>query len=168
MKRCGSVHLDLWIAGLVVCLLCAILTLPLIAQPAANETAPRIFGYDKAHEITLNGTVQGIVTKHEAGSPAGLHVLVNGPQGLVDAHLGPYMTKETQEAMKSGTPVQIVGATATIHGKEYLLARQVTFGGRQITVRNEAGFFKQGQSARHSHHTVAFRSAENKDKGGAQ
>jgi hypothetical protein len=56
----------------------------------------------------------------------------------------------------------------TIHGKEYFEARQVTFGGRQVTVRNEAGFFKEGQ-AKGVHHAGAFRSkAKDENKGGAR
>jgi hypothetical protein len=82
----------------------------------------------------------------------GLHVLMNGPQGIVDAHLGPYMTIETQHALKSGTPLQIVGAMATVRGKEYLLARKLTFGERLITVRSLTGALQVGQSARSTHH----------------
>jgi hypothetical protein len=165
MSRCANAYLNRRIAGLLLGLLFAIFTLPLVAQPADSHVAG---GYDKNHEITLNGTIQEAKTVHETGVPAGLHVLVNGPQGTVDAHLGPYMSKETQEALKNGIPVQILGAMQTIHGKEYFEARQVTFGGRQVTVRNEAGFFKEGQ-AKGVHHAGAFRSkAKDENKGGAR
>lgn len=165
MKRRGSVCLDLRIAGPGLCLLCAILTIPLIAQPAETHSPQTILGYDKAHEITLNGIVQETFTRHEADSPAGLHVVVNGPQGLVDAHLGPYMTKQTQEALKSGTPVQIVGAIERYHGKETLLARRLIFGGRLITVRNDRGFLNREQNGNSSHHHPLHLEAS---KGGAQ
>jgi len=131
------------IARLLAGLLFAILAVPLGAQPPAR-------GYDKAHEITLNGIVSELVTNSASGSPAGLHVFVNGPEGTVDAHLGPYMTKQTQEALKAGTPVQIVGAFEKVHGKQYLLARQLIFEGRMVTVRNLSGFLKQGQTERAS------------------
>jgi hypothetical protein len=105
-------------------------------------------GYDKMHEITLAGTIEEVVFHAAAGSPAGMHLLVAGSQGTADVHLGPYMTKETQEALHSGTPVQIVGAMETIRGKSYLLARLLTFDGRTITVRSKNGFLVMGQPSR--------------------
>lgn len=130
------------IAGLLAGLLFAILAVPLGAQSASQTRAGHGIGpvYDAAHEITINGTVQEVVTKHVLGSPAGTHLLVSGEQGTVDAHVGPFLTKDTQEALHTGLPVQIVGAMQEIHGKQYLLARQLIFGGRTVAVRNEHGF----------------------------
>jgi len=155
------------IAGLCTVLFFAISAIPLSAQPGDAHSQVPVLGYDKAHEITLNGTVNELVTSPGPGSPAGLHVLVNAPEGMVDTHLGPYMTKQTQEVLKAGTPVQIVGAFEKVHGKEYLLARQVIFSGRLVTVRNLSGFLKQGQSERASRRrgAGAFRTAGN---GGAR
>ena len=129
-------------AGLFAGLLFAICTLQPSAQTAAASSAvrPSSFGYDKAHEITINGVVQEAVVKREAGSPFGLHLLLTGSKGVVDAHLGQFTIKETQESLQAGTPVQIVGAMETIHGKNYLLVRQVIFSGRLVTVRSENGF----------------------------
>lgn len=136
------------IAGLLTGLLFAIATIPLNAQPAhSGAQHPLALGYDKAHEITLTGTIEAVNEKPAAGSPVGLHLMVAGSQGKVDAHLGPYMTKETLEALHTGTPVQIVGATEKLHGKAYLLARQVIFGGRLVQVRSENGFLVREHTA---------------------
>jgi hypothetical protein len=157
MRRCvarGSTRL---IAGGVLSALLLVTSLPLVAQPAAQNDALRQGAvYDKAHEVAIHGTVNRIVTQHVAGSPAGLHVLVNGDRGLVDAHLGPFMTKQTEQALRSGTPVQIVGAMQTVHGKQYLLAREVNFASRTVTVRNESGALLRVQAtqtaiAKHRH-----------------
>jgi len=142
-------------SGLVL----AILPVAVIAQPATDASHVTILGYDKAHEITLNGTVEAVITEPATGSPVGLHILVASPQGKVDAHLGPYMTKETREALQAGMPVQIVGAMETLHGKEYLLARQVIFGGRLVTVRSMNGFLMQTPSPRAGHRGAAKTSA---------
>jgi len=161
----GSTRL---IAGGVLSALLAITAIPLTAQPAV-ETHPLHFvghGYDKAHEVTINATINQMVTKHVAGSPAGLHLLVNGPEGLVDAHLGPFMTRQTQSALRAGTAVQIVGAMETVHGKQYLLAREVTVGGRTITVRSSNGMLRVGQSS-HLHQMRRNRSRV-EVRGGAQ
>ena len=128
-------------AGLLTGLLFAIFTLTL--QPSA-QTAPATgaqhLGYDKTHEITVNGTIQEVVSKSVSGSPYGLHLLLATPQGTVDAHIGPYMTKDTQAALVAGQHVQIVGAVETIHSINILLARQLIFAGRMVKVRSENGF----------------------------
>ncbi len=135
------------LAGL---LLLAILAVPLGAQLAPETRATRAVGpvYDAAHEITLNGTIQEVVTKRVAGSPVGMHLLVAGPEGVVDAHVGPYLTKDTQEALHAGLPLQIVGAVEQLHGKSILLARQLIFAGRTVTVRNENGFLVRARGPR--------------------
>jgi hypothetical protein len=139
-----------WIAGLLTSLLFAIFTLPLRAQtaPDSRATLHPVPGYDKAHEITLNGTIQEVVSKRVAGSPIGLHLVVASSRGMVDAHLGPFLEKDTQAALHTGTPVQITGAMETIAGKDYLLARQVIFGGRLVTVRSQNGFLVRVHNSR--------------------
>jgi hypothetical protein len=150
MKRSRFMKPTRRIAGLVTGLLFASLALLLNAQPAGQSHAqhPLIFGYDKAHEITLNGTIQKVISAGIPGSPVGVHLLVAGSQGTVDAHLGPYLTKETQEAMRAGVPVQIIGAMERLHGKNYLLARQLIFSGRTVTVRSENGLLVRAHAPR--------------------
>jgi hypothetical protein len=138
--KCSPLFASL--SGLLAGLLLAILAIPLNAQPVRASHPGRGFssGYDAAHEITLNGTVQEVITKHVLGSPAGMHLLIAGPQGTVDAHVGPFLAKDAREALQAGLPVQIVGAMETRHGRQYLLVRQLIFGGRLVTVRSANGF----------------------------
>jgi hypothetical protein len=138
------------IAGLLTGLLFTIVTIQPIAQTAADSRAqhPLIPSYDKAHEITLNGTVQEVVTKRVARNPFGMHLLVAGPEGVVDAHVGPYLSKGTRDALHAGLPVQIVGTMEEAHGDHYLLARQLIFGGRTVTVRSEHGFLVRARGPR--------------------
>lgn len=147
-----------WLAAPLFAIMFAIMfasMFAIIAVPpgahAASETHPaQGFGpvYDAAHETTLNGTIQQVVTKHTIGSPAGMHLMVAGPQGLVDAHVGPFLSKETRAALQAGMPVNIIGATTVLHGKSYFLARQLTVGDRNITVRNKRGFLALERSNR--------------------
>ncbi len=129
-------------AGLLLGLLFATMAVPLGAQPASVSRPGQGLGpvYDAAHEITLYGSVEEVVTKHVLGSPTGTHLLVSQTQGMVDAHVGPFLAKDVQAALHTGLPVQIVGAMQEINGKQYLLARQLIFGGRMVAVRNEHGF----------------------------
>jgi hypothetical protein len=155
------------IAGLLTGMLFAVMTLPLSAQTAADSRAqhPFVPAYDKAHEITLNGMVHEIVTKHAAGSPFGMHLVVAGPEGMVDAHVGPYLTKDTQEALHAGLPVQIVGAMEEHNGKSYLLARQLIFGGRTVTVRNENGFLAHARASGVARSRTANKNTKTTQKG---
>lgn len=142
MRRSVSARSTATLAMLLSAALLAIVTIPLAAQPTAESHAQHGFGlgYDKAHEITVNGSIQRVVPSSTPGVPAGLHLLVAGSNGLVDAHLGPYLTKELQAGFQAGAAVRIVGAMQTVRGKNYLLARQVSIDGRTIVVRSENGF----------------------------
>lgn len=145
------------LAWLLLGLLSATFAVNLGAQTTPDATArPRpSVGYDKAREITVTGTVQEVVAKSSPGSPVGLHILIAGSGGIVDAHIGPYLAKDAQDALHTGLPVQIVGAMETLHGKNLLLARQLIFGGRMITVRNENGFLVRAHAPRVARSTPA-------------
>lgn len=142
------------IAGLLIGLLFAISAIPLGAQPVP-ETRGRGFGvtYDAAHEITFNGSIQTVVTKHVLGSPAGIHLLVAGPQGVVDAHVGPFLPKATRDALHAGMPVRIVGAMASERGRTYLLARVLTVSNQTVRVRSEHGALVRVHATRAHHYT---------------
>jgi len=166
MKRSLFARFARRIAAPLSGLMLAILPVPIIAQSTEDAHSAATAGYDRAHEITLNGTIEEVITEPAAGSPVGLHIMVAGPQGTVDAHLGPYLTKETREALLAGTPIQIVGAMETLHGKEYLLARQVIFSGRLVRVRTENGFLLQMPSPGAGHRGAAKTSPFGSNGGG--
>jgi len=125
-----------WAAAVLI-LLAAAAQATNVAEPTAGRGLG--FAYDQSREITLVGTLQQLVTKPAKGSPIGLHLLVSTDGKVVDAHVGPYLSKENQQALHVGQSVEIVGVNETIRGKNVLLARQLTFGGRQVTVRSEHG-----------------------------
>lgn len=145
MRLCRFTRLSQMSVGLMIVVLLTGLLLamavPLSAQvreshPGRGFNAP----YDAAHEITINGTVQEVVTRHALGTAPGMHLLVSGADGVVDAHVGAFLSKETRAALHEGLPIQIVGAMQELHGKQFLLAREITFGGRMVTVRSRTGF----------------------------
>ena len=138
-RRCAALRFAL-IASLFVAV-AAVVAIPLGAQTAAKPVNPRPWmqAYDPAHEISIEGTVQEVVSHRIPGSPIGLHVIVSAAQGPLDVHLGPYMSKATVESLKSGTPIGIIGAMMQVNGRDYLLARQINFNGQSVTVRAESG-----------------------------
>jgi hypothetical protein len=111
------------------------------AQEASQSNFGQGFGptYDAAHEITVVGTIQKVVTRHDVASPVGMHLLVSGSLGTVDAHLGPFVAQNVQEALGAGTEIRIVGLMETLHGRQFLLARQITLGGRTVILRTPRG-----------------------------
>ncbi len=126
-----------------------------IAVWAANppqSAAPRGLGftYDPAREITLVGTVKGFVST-PAKSPVGLHLLLSSGGKVVDAHLGTFVSEENQQALHTGQLVQIIGVNENVHGRNFLLARQLIFDGRLVTVRNERGFLIRSLTSRKIH-----------------
>jgi len=140
------------IAGVLAGLMFAIVAVPLGAETVPPSRVGRGFGpvYDAAHEITVTGTIQKVITKNVRYSPAGMHLLVAGPQGLVDSHVGAFLNKETKETLHAGTPVELVGAMTSIHGRSYLLVRQLTVGDDTVNVRTKHGALLIG----HPRHTM--------------
>jgi hypothetical protein len=98
-------------------------------QPSSALTA-----YSSAHEITQSGTIQQVISGN-----AGISLLVDGAQGAFEANLGSALPRQIQQSLASGQQIQLIGVTQTANGKQYLLVRQITVAGRQITVRNKYG-----------------------------
>jgi hypothetical protein len=97
-------------------------------------------------EIKLAGTIQKVVSDPVSGRPQGLHLIVASPQGIFDVSAGPYLAKDVKDSLAAGQPVEVNGVLRTLSGQPYLLARQMTVAGRQVTVRNEYGFPVHSQS----------------------
>lgn len=168
MRSTRKSKLTLALSGLLPGVLSAFLSLPAIAQPVDEPQPARnvIAQYDAAHEVTIHGTVQAVITKHVPGSPAGMHLLVSGTQGTVDAHVGPFLSRSLQQALHMGLPLQVIGVMGTVRGKQYLLARQLIFGGQTVTVRNNNGFLLR--PAQSSSSPKAARIVRSRLNGGAR
>jgi hypothetical protein len=134
-------------------------------QPGAPSTSTP-FGLTglntPAKDITMAGTVQQLITTHPSGTPVGVQLAVDGPQGLFTASLGPNLSREVQQSLSEGAPVQISGQMQMINSQQYLLARKITVAGKQIVVRNDNGFLvHSSQGARaFVNNTAGYRSAK--------
>lgn len=123
-------------------LLFVALSMPAGAQQGWSPSTVNGFGpaYDAMHEITLVGTIQQVVTSQDPGSPVGMHLLITGPQGVVDACIGPFLSKQTKDALQDGVSVQFIGSTMQLHDKEYFLVRELMVGGNSTVIRTRRGF----------------------------
>jgi len=123
-----------------------------IAARGASSREPAIgqgfgFAYDPVQEITLVGVVKRLVSQPATGSPIGLHLLILSDGKVVDVHLGPYVSRENQRALRAGELVQVIGVNENVHSKNVLLARQLVFHGHLVTVRNERGFLVRNRES---------------------
>jgi hypothetical protein len=166
MRSAGNTKFALALAGLTLGML--MLATPMGAQPAATTGRGTVAPYDLAHEVTINGTIAAVVTKHTMGSPAGMHLLVAGAQGTVDAHIGFIRSKSERAALHTGLPIQIVGAVKVLNGKQYLFARELHYGGRTIAVRSKTGFPTGGLDPSRPANARALKAARSAKSGGAQ
>jgi hypothetical protein len=144
------------------CMLFAVLSAPASASRETSSVGHGLgFFYDPAKEVTLVGTVAQIVPRSATGL-MGLHVLVSVQGETVDAHIGPYLSKQIQETLHAGDLIQLVGVHEYVRGKDFLLVRQLVYGGRQVTVRSERGLLVGTAS----HRTVS--DSRRNANGGAQ
>jgi hypothetical protein len=116
------------------------------AQSSTPSTGWTSAGSSTA-EITVLGTIQQVVSDHVAGSPAGIHILINSPLGPFDASLGSFLPSEVRQALSNGEQVQITGIVHSANGKDYLLARQLKVAGHQVNIRNANGFLIHNPSS---------------------
>ncbi len=107
---------------------------PLIAQPSDSHA------YDVSKEITLSGTVSGVVTKTAPGTLLGAHLLLATVSGQVDASLGRWaFAGKDPLSVTIGQQIEVTGVMQTANGREVFIARTVKFGSHVYTLRNAHG-----------------------------
>lgn len=120
------------------------------AQSSVPSTATST-GWNSASsstgEIKVLGTIRRVVSNHDSGGPAGVHIFIDGPLGSFDASLGSFLPNEVRQALSNGAPVQITGIVRSANGKDYLLVRQLNVGVHQVTIRNANGFLVRNSSS---------------------
>lgn len=122
------------IAALLAGQMFAILAVPFFAQTAGN-----VRRYDVTREVTLRGTVSGVLTK-PAPETWGSHLLIDTMSGTVDASLGRWALQgKGGFAASVGQRVEIIGVMTTFDGRQVFMARAVKADGKVYTIRNERG-----------------------------
>jgi hypothetical protein len=128
------------------CLLTALVVTSFAAPLYAGKTpvkrtviAPR---YEASKEVTVEGTIQGVVSKNGApGSMLGTHLMVSTSKGTIDAHIGSFVLRGSHAySPVVGQSVKLVGVPATVNHKNVFLTRTIETGNRSIDVRTSRGF----------------------------
>ncbi len=95
--------------------------------------------YDSSTEATITGTIEEIQTL-DMMCHSGTHLTVKTDKGSTEVALGPTQFLADQKLeLKKGDQVQIVGAKANTRRGQMFMARQITSGGKTVTLRDEKG-----------------------------
>ena len=124
----------------VLVLALAMLGVPLAAQPGPGPgrgPGPR---YDKATEMTIEGTVKEVRYPDDGRGRKGLHLTVAAGQDSWDVHLGPASWIESKGfSFAAGDVLTILGSKVEVEGKPVLIARRITKGDSKLELRDEQG-----------------------------
>ncbi|HLW55002.1 MAG TPA: hypothetical protein VKW06_19370 [Candidatus Angelobacter sp.] len=95
--------------------------------------------YDPNSETTVTGPIEEVKTL-DSMCHSGTHLLVKTDKGTLEVALGPsqFLTDQKLDLNK-GDQVQIVGANANTRTGEMFIARQITSGGKTVTLRDGKG-----------------------------
>jgi hypothetical protein len=123
---------------LILTLLSAFIAVVALAQGPGKGPGP-MFRYDPSTETTINGTIEAVKTL-DTMCQAGTHLMLKTDKGNVEVGLGPSKFLADQKLdLKKGDQVQVIGAKANTRLGEMFMARQITSGGKTVTLRDEKG-----------------------------
>lgn len=113
---------------------------PAMQAQSAKSTRSSSFSYDASEEVTVCGSVTGVLAKAGAGMMNGSHLLIASPSGATDVSLGPYgLVGKGALSVQLGFQVKAAGVMKTFDGKPVLLARTVAFGDLVYRIRTDHG-----------------------------
>ncbi|HSM86435.1 MAG TPA: hypothetical protein VLT16_09805 [Candidatus Limnocylindrales bacterium] len=94
--------------------------------------------YDSNHEVTISGTIEQI---NELVGNCGTHLVVKTDQGNMEVRLGPTKYLEDQKfELKKDEPIQVTGSKLGSASGAFVIARRISSGGKDLTLRDEKGF----------------------------
>lgn len=123
-------------------------------QSEAKKRVAHPSRYDAAKEVTLEGTVESLVTKPAPGKMLGGHLIVATSKGTVDGQIGGFVLRGSQAFTAApGEKVKITGVMTTFRGQQAFLVRTIQTPERTVVVRNAHGFFVVPGARAHVTHT---------------
>jgi hypothetical protein len=98
--------------------------------------------YDPAKEITVQGTVEEVLTP-QRGARMGVHLKVKTEAETFEVRLGPGWFQEQKHfSFKKGDQVSVTGATPATRTGQAIIAREVKKGGAVLELRDGNGIPK--------------------------
>jgi hypothetical protein len=159
----------LFILMLPTILLCGALTREAAGQDnTASQSSTGFIGWNvsqpKSSDVAVTAIIQEVVPNRASGIPAGLHLMLGTPQGVLDASVGPYLAPNIQQALSAGQQIQVIGQVKTVHDQKYLLVRHLVLNGKDVVIRNDNGSLVRERS----HERTQTKSSLNDQNGGIQ
>jgi hypothetical protein len=119
-----------------------VLVIGLLGMATVALAQRRLSGpnYDPAKEITIQGSVQEVVTLQHRGM-TGIHLNVKSSDKVFDVRVGPsWFLDEKQFKFATGDQIEVTGATISTNTGAALIAREVKKGDAVLVLRDAKGF----------------------------
>jgi DNA/RNA endonuclease YhcR with UshA esterase domain len=98
--------------------------------------------YNPSTETTVTGTIEDVrsVPGRNGRGWGGTHLDLKTESGKFDVHLGPSAFLAAKHfTFAKGDQVEVTGSKVTYQGHDAIIAREVTAGGKVLTLRNAQG-----------------------------
>ncbi len=97
--------------------------------------------YDVKSEVKITGTVQEVQQFSGRSGGTGTHLVLSTDAGTLDVHVGPtaYIAQQ-QFSFAKGDSIEVLGSKINLSGTDTLLAREITKGGKTLSLRDKDGF----------------------------
>ena len=109
----------------------------------ATQPSSQFVGLDSIKsgisDMAITATIQQVIPNSTPGAPAGTNLKLGTMTGPLYVSVGPFLYEDVRNALVTGQRVQVTGKIQKIHRQNYLIARQLLLGGRQIAIRNDQG-----------------------------
>ncbi|MDE3155394.1 MAG: hypothetical protein KGN76_09845 [Acidobacteriota bacterium] len=133
-----------WMVGTMFVVASAALAAAGLAQPPMGRGMGPGMRYDKAHEVTVTGTIEDVVQRtgmgRMAGGSSGTHLMLKTETETLEVFVGPTTWLEQQKVtFTKGEAIEVTGAHTTFGQNAGLIAREIKMGGKTITLRNADG-----------------------------
>lgn len=97
-------------------------------------------GYDKAKEVTLDGTIETVERHSGPSGETAIHLWLKTDQEAIEVHVAPWTyLQEEGITFLANEGVTVIGARAKFEGKPVIIAREVKTSTTQIVLRDKAG-----------------------------
>jgi hypothetical protein len=114
------------------------------SQPGGRQKGMmRMPHYDKATEVTLQGTVEKVEQAAPKNCPnceTGVHLWLDSDGTSYEVHLGPTsFLKEKEWTIEKGDALELTGSKVSVDDQSFILAREVKKADKSLVLRDANG-----------------------------
>jgi hypothetical protein len=104
------------------------------------QSQSRVHSYDPKTEVKVKGTIQDVEEQAPRRGWKSTHLILKTDSATLPVLAGPsvYITNK-QFSFAKGDEIEVLGSKLSVDGKDVLLAREITKGGKTLVLRNAQG-----------------------------